>query len=394
MPDAKRIAKRLAVIGGTFDPIHYGHLAAAEAARVTLGAGEVLFVPSGDPPHKDGALLTHGEHRYLMCVLATADNPYFKVSRMELERPGKSYTIDTIRELRLETPDETEIFFITGADALNEILTWKDAEELVRLCGFVSVTRPGYVSGGVLPGLSANIIHMDAPAFDISSSDIRERIRGGRTVRYLIPEPVRAYIDKHTLYAASDMLAEKINEYIKAALTKKRYEHTLGVTGAAVRLAARYGEDREKARLAALLHDCAKDLSEEETYAYMERYGVAPDDVTKTQIGLTHPFIAAGIAREKFGIEDGEILDAIRYHTIGRENMSRLEKIIYVADCIDESRDYYGGLELIREAAFTDLDRATAAGLKAAINYTLGKGRPVHPQSRKALEYIIDRGEN
>ena len=379
---------KIALMGGTFDPIHYGHLMAAEAARAKLNADSVIFLPSGCPPHKDNLLVTGSEHRYLMCALATASNPAFTVSKMEIERPGATYTVDTIRELRKTVPDDTEIFFITGADALKEIFSWKEAAVLVTLCNFVSVTRPGYAADDFDAEISPRITRLDAPALDISSSDIRARIRRGAPVKYLLPDAVLNYIEKNGLYAASDDLVEKINNYLKKELTTKRYIHTLGVTDAAKKLARRYGENVEKAKLAALLHDCAKDFTAERTLEYLSRYDIALDEVTKTQVGLTHPFIAAEIARDEFGVVDNEILEAIRYHTIGRENMSKLEKIIYIADCIDESRDYYEGLELIREAAYTDLDKAMIVGFEAAINYTVNKGRPVHPLSRTALKYI------
>ena len=387
MPDDKKIA----VMGGTFDPIHYGHLAAAEAARATLGAGRAVFVPSGRPPHKDNMLITLSEHRYRMCELATAGNPAFTVSKTEIERPGASYTVDTIRELKRSEPDGTEIYFITGADSLKEILSWRDAEELVTLCNFVSATRPGYKNETFDMKISPRITFIETPALDISSSDIRERVRKKWPVRYLLPEPVREYIDENNLYTPSDTSVAEINEYLKKELSPKRYAHTLGVREAAERLAERYGEDRGRARLAAALHDCAKDFSDETTLCYLSRYNIPLDAVTATQVNLAHPLVAAEIAREKFGINDIGVLEAIRSHTTGRENMSRLEKIIYVADCIDESRDYYEGLELIREVAYEDLDGATAAGLKAAINYTLNKKRPVHPLSYKALDFIMNK---
>ena len=380
-----RTHQKIAIMGGTFDPIHYGHLTVAEAAHHKLGA-EVVFVPSGKPPHKDNLLVSGREHRYLMCALAVSDNPAFSVSRIEIDRDGASYTVDTIRAMRARYPDDTEFYFITGADALNEIFTWKDPETLLGLCGFVSVARPGY---GKFDGrLAENLIFLDAPALDISSSDIRDRVRKGLPITYLLPKPVEDYIRKNALYPASDTLAADINAYLKLELTDKRYIHTVGVMEAAVKLASRYGEDADKARITGLLHDCAKNFPDERMAEYVARYRIPLDDITKNQINLMHSFVGAEIAGQRFGVADIDMLDAIRYHTTGRVGMSRLEKILYVADCIEGSREYYGGLEKIREAAFVDLDAAMTAGLIAAIDYTVAKGRPVHPLSERALNYI------
>jgi len=195
-------------MGGTFDPVHFGHLVAAEAARHAFNLERVIFVPSGLPPHKAGEHVSDSEHRYLMTVLATIDNPRFAVSRLEIDRPGYSYTVDTVRQLlRLSGPD-TDLFFITGADAVLEILTWKEPDNLLRLCRFVAATRPGYPPEQLIRlGLQLKRQHeaaiepLEVPALAISSSDIRQRVREGRPIRYLVPRSVEHYIIRHGLYS-------------------------------------------------------------------------------------------------------------------------------------------------------------------------------------------------
>jgi len=189
---------RLGVMGGTFDPVHHGHLVAASEVQSLFSLDEVAFVPSGQPWQKAGKLVSPAEHRYLMTVIATASNPHFWVSRVDIDRPGPTYTIDTLRDLSAQHPD-AELFFITGADALEQILSWKDADELFGLAHFVGVTRPGYVlSDDHLPRDAVSLV--EVPAMAISSSACRERVRAGRPVWYLVPDGVVQYIGKHRLY--------------------------------------------------------------------------------------------------------------------------------------------------------------------------------------------------
>ncbi|WP_270889947.1 nicotinate-nucleotide adenylyltransferase [Pedococcus sp. 5OH_020] len=190
---------RLGVMGGTFDPIHHGHLVAASEVQALFGLDEVVFVPTGQPWQKDERQVSPAEDRYLMTVVATASNPRFTVSRVDIDRPGKTYTIDTLRDLRSERPD-AELFFITGADALAQILSWKDAEELFRLAHFVGVTRPGYeLSESGLP--ADRVTLQEVPAMAISSTDCRARVARTEPVWYLVPDGVVQYINKYRLYA-------------------------------------------------------------------------------------------------------------------------------------------------------------------------------------------------
>ena len=186
-------------MGGTFDPIHNGHLVAASEVQSRFGLDEVVFVPTGRPWQKDDSEVSAAEHRYLMTVIATASNPRFTVSRVDIDRDGPTYTIDTLRELHQADP-EAELFFITGADALAQILTWKDVDELWRLAHFVGVTRPGHeLSNKGLP--TQRITLMEIPAMAISSTDCRARVEDGQPVWYLVPDGVVQYITKYRLYA-------------------------------------------------------------------------------------------------------------------------------------------------------------------------------------------------
>ena len=188
--------RRLGVMGGTFDPIHHGHLVAASEVAHRFSLDEVIFVPTGRPWQKSGE--SPAEHRYLMTVIATAANPRFTVSRVDIDREGPTYTKDTLTDLRALYPD-ADWFFITGADALTAIMSWKDVDQLFELAHFIGVTRPGYVlSQGSLPAGAVTLI--EVPALAISSTDCRERAAAGVPVWYLVPDGVVQYIGKHGLY--------------------------------------------------------------------------------------------------------------------------------------------------------------------------------------------------
>jgi nicotinate-nucleotide adenylyltransferase len=201
-------AKRIAIMGGTFDPIHYGHLVTAEAVRQEFQIDQVLFIPTGRPPHKSTKKVSDPENRYLMTLLATQSNDHFFASRLEIDRTGYTYTIDTIHALKEIYGSDTEIFFITGADAFLQIFNWHNAEELLHSCTFVAATRPGYNKDELLKHVDHIIQNhplqkfhfIEVPALSISSSDIRERVLEGRSIKYLLPESVESFIHKYHLY--------------------------------------------------------------------------------------------------------------------------------------------------------------------------------------------------
>lgn len=190
--------RRLGVMGGTFDPIHHGHLVAASEVASVFELDEVVFVPTGRPWQKSERTVSPAEHRYLMTVIATASNPRFTVSRVDIDRPGQTYTIDTLHELSEQRPG-AELFFITGADALQQIIGWKDSDELFSLAHFIGVTRPGHaLSGAGLPPDRVSLV--EVPAMAISSTDCRARVLKGEPVWYLVPDGVVQYIAKYNLY--------------------------------------------------------------------------------------------------------------------------------------------------------------------------------------------------
>jgi nicotinate-nucleotide adenylyltransferase len=194
---------RIGVMGGTFDPIHHGHLVAASEVAHIFSLDQVVFVPTGEPWQKEGRQVSAAEDRYLMTVIATASNPAFSVSRIDIDRPGPTYTIDTLRDLRAEHGAETELFFITGADALSRMMSWQDVEELFQLAHFVGCTRPGHrLTGHGLPEDGVSLVEI--PALAISSTGCRQRVADGEPIWYLVPDGIVQYIAKRDLYQERD----------------------------------------------------------------------------------------------------------------------------------------------------------------------------------------------
>lgn len=194
-------------MGGTFDPIHNGHLVIAECARHEFQLDQVVFVPCGSPPHKKDYDITDAKHRYRMVELAVAGNPYFRISPVEIERQGISYAIDTLKIFQTIYGTDTELFFITGADAIVEILTWKKVDEVMEMCSFIAATRPGYslpqlnkAIRSLPPGFQRKIITIEIPGIAVSSTEIRRRVQAGRPIKYLLPEAVEQYIVKHGIW--------------------------------------------------------------------------------------------------------------------------------------------------------------------------------------------------
>jgi len=392
---------RLAVIGGTFDPIHNGHIAIAESVLHEFKPRRVLFIPVGQPPHKSGEPVTSGEHRFQMVLSAICRNPGFDASRMEIDRPGLGYTVDTISALRQICPQNAKIFFIIGADALMEILNWQGAAKLLTLCEFVVVYRPGYeIDTKYVSTLRIKhnaIVHLhEGPRLEISGTAIRERFVNKKPVTGLMPEVAEAYARRHGLYlgvgetacALSDARYAQVQSRLEWLLTPRRFRHTLGTVIEAEKLATHYNADTNKAQWAALLHDCAKEFSSAKKLELCKAWGVPLDNIMLAHVDITHSLLGAEVARREFLVEDEDVLQAIARHTIGYPGMTLLDKIIMLADYIEPYREDYPGLAEMRHAAYTNIDRALAIGLKYSAKDLNERRKNIHPWSKKLLKEL------
>lgn len=364
----------IGILGGTFNPIHKGHLAMAKRAYEQFGLSEVWFMPSKRPPHKDNSQLVPDKDREAMVRLSIAGCSYFKFSEMELLREGITYTVDTLKQLKREYPQD-EFYFILGADSLYQIESWKAAKEVLGLAHILCAPRyPSTLLEDELQksrleelyGADIHLIEMEA--MRVSSESIRAMLKCGQeeAVDYL-PEAVFEYIRERKLYPAIDRSA--IRKKLKASLKPSRFLHTIGVENTAACLAMRYGADMNLAALAGLLHDCAKNLSNEELLEESRKHGLRISETEERQPFLLHGKLGAFYAKTNYGIDEDGVLDAIAWHTTGRPGMALLEEIIFIADYIEPSRKEIPGLSKIRRLVFVNLTEAIYLTLKNTLEY-------------------------
>ncbi len=387
--------KKIAVFGGVFDPVHKGHIRAAEIVDEHLKPDVLLFMPSGRPPHKRKRINT-GRHRLNMLTLAVSEKFGSRgtVCDYEINNEGYSYTAETLAHLKAVYGKDSELFFVIGADNITQIKNWYRPDIITNLSTIAVVARPGF-SGETADKEFRDCVICRGDSIDISSTEVRELASRGEDFSQLVQKCVYDYIKENNLYPEKVTGIDKIREFVSGFLKPSRMEHTLGVEKTAVYLAKKHGCDKTRAQIAALIHDVAKNLSLQEMLNYCEKYDIIVDDMQKEQKSLLHALVSEGIAFFELGISEPEILNAVRYHTTGCGDMDSLAKIIYLADAIEPNRDYEG-VEEIRAAADEDLDRACLMSLDNTVRLLLSRGMKVHPdtiEARNQLITILERSD-
>jgi nicotinate-nucleotide adenylyltransferase len=393
---------KIGIYGGTFNPPHLGHLTAAAAVIATLKLDKLLLIPASIPPHKDlPADSATAEQRLEMTRMAGEQlglGSKVETLDMEVRRAGKSFTSDTLAELKAQFPED-ELWLLMGTDMFLSFETWHEPEKIASLAGIAAFGR---TKADMEPQFSAQRdklyrLYPDARIFtltvpgviDISSTERRERLASG-TGENLLPPAVYGYILRNRLYGTDvnlkDLTLSQLRPVALSYLKYKRIPHVLGTEQEAIRLATRYGADVEKARVAALLHDCTKKLDMPEQLALCRQYGIELDELEQKALKLLHAKTGAAIAREVFGVDD-EIYRAIWWHTTGHADMTLLEKIIYLADYIEPSRDFPGVNDL-RACVYEDLDRGMLMGLEMTIDEMTEMGNPVHHATMEARDWL------
>lgn len=390
---------KIGIYGGTFNPIHLGHMEAARFASEYLGLDLLYLIPAGIPPHKRMDLDAPAAERRLDMVRLAADilGPHVRSEDMELRREGRSYTLDTLRQLRERHPKD-RLYLLMGTDMFLTFHRWREPGEIAKLCTLCAFGRSekdaaelfSVQSAYLREAFGADAVTVALPRIvDISSTRLRERLAAGEGREYLDPA-IYGYILREGLYGVErDLKALPLDELRCVALSMLRHRrvpHVLGTEQAAAELALRWGEDEEAARRAALLHDCTKKLNGEQHRTIFRQYHVTLDGEERDEEKLYHAVSGAAVAKHIFGVSD-EIESAIRWHTTGKADMSTLEKIIYLADYIEPTRDFCDLTE-IRELAFRDLDRAMLLGLEMSIESLEKRGVAVNSHSVRAREYL------
>lgn len=385
---------KVVIFGGSFNPPHRGHLNAAIAAAKQLKPDKFLIIPDDHPPHKLlSADAPAPEQRLELCRLCFAGVPGAEVSDMEIRRGGKSYTSDTLRELKAAYPGAL-FTLLVGADMLCTLDTWHEAGYIMQtaeICAFSrskgdqTSVREAARSLRTRFGAQARVLELKAlPA---ASTNIRRalRFRGGTG---LLTDEVYGYIVKHRLYGVR-VNFRWLRKKGYAMLKPRRIAHVHGCEEEARRLAERWGADADKAAEAALLHDCTKKEPHEEQLRLCEKYGIIPDEVEMVNAKLLHAKTGAVIAEKEFGMPR-DVAEAIRWHTTGKPNMTLLEKIMYMADYIEPNRDFEG-VEKLRKLAYQDLDAAMLLGFQMSLEDVAAQGGQTHPDTAAALRWYQER---
>ena len=391
--------KKVLLYGGTFDPPHNGHINNLRAALELVQPDRVIVMPAGIPPHK-AASATPGEVRLAMCDCFKALSPLVEVSDWELRQGGRSFTVHTLEMLRARFPDAA-LYLSVGSDMLLTFQLWCRWQDILQMATLVVESRrPGddaalAEAARVLEGYGGRVLFARAESYPCASSDLRTgKIPRARWGQYL-PPSVLQVIETRGLYRQATpprqggtgiMTCEEAKELVKPRLSHKRWTHTKNVKKMAVQLAQRWGENPEKAALAALLHDSAKELPREALLQIFADNAIIAENAPARPAAIWHGIAAAILAEKQWGVTDPEILSAIRCHTTGKPGMSLLDKILYLADMTSDERDW-PGVEELRRLEMEDLDKALLVALKQSIDFVKEKGGALDPESVAAYEY-------
>ncbi len=393
---------RIGIFGGSFNPPHEGHILAAREFYEQLGLDRLLIIPAGDPPHKTlSANSPTDMQRLEMTRLAALDLENAEVLDLEIKREGRSYTADTVEILRQSYPDD-ELFLLMGTDMFYSFSSWYQPERITKEATIAvahrdadSPARLKSCASDLEEKLGARIAFVENQYLPHSSTSVRAMIAFQCADAYLAPG-VMEYIRSHGLYYAERGLRnlpfDELREVSLSLHKSKRVDHVVGCSDTAAALAEHYGVSVEDARRAGILHDITKVLNGSEQLQLCEKYAMILDNFEREHPKLLHAKTGAVIAREIFG-ESPEVCDAIKWHTTGRENMSMLEKLVYLADYMEPNRTM-DGIEELRRLTWTDPDAALAMGLEMTMTYVRSRGAKVDPHSAAALRFLQERKQN
>lgn len=378
--------KKIGIFGGSFSPTHNGHLQIAEDCLLEMGLDKIVFLPNANPPHKTVDKFSF-DTRVEILRLALEDNENFEISLVENDPTKVHYSYNTISENFYNGEDK--FYFIMGDDEFLNIRSWYEYEKLLELTSVIVFLRKYDYNSileknrEIIEKYDINIIKNSV--ISISSTEIRNRINEKKSIRYLVPEKVSKYIYEELNYF--DLM--KIKKDLEKKLSKNRYEHSLRVAEYCKRLAKIYNVDEHRSYLSGLVHDCAKNLEEYYMLNKKVNSDIILDIEEKNNPKIQHAPIGAAVCKNLYGISDNEIISAVRYHTTARENMSLIEKILFISDKIEPNREY-DTVEELRKIADYDIDKAIIKFLNDSFEYLRKKSQKVHPLSVKARDYLVN----
>lgn len=392
------MSRKIALFGGTFDPIHNGHLVLAREFAFRMGWDEVIIMPTFVPPHKLKPDLAPAVDRMELCRLACEPYPNLTVSDMEINRRGASFTVTTLEQLKKQHP-AAELYLLVGADMFLTLGSWHRFPDIAAMATLCAAPRDDVPMEQLiayaeeLKKQGAKCVIEDIVTPRISSTDIRCRAAAGEDVSDMVPATVAAYIRERGLYCDNKSycdVEEQYTDVIRGRLTPRRFEHSLAVAKQAEHLARKYGCDPDKARVAGLLHDILKDTDGDSQLQILQDFGILLDTVEKTAPKLWHARAGAAFIEHILGITDPDILNAVRYHTTGRAGMSPLEIVLYLADFTSADRTY-PDVEVLRGLTEENLDKAMHYAVEYTINDLLQEGCAVHPDTLACYQEILER---
>lgn len=390
--------KKMGLFGGTFDPIHKGHVSMALRLAQALDLDGVVLMPTFVPPHKIKENMASAQHRLAMCRLAAEEHPILSVSDLELQRGGASFTVDTLTALCEQQPD-TQWHLLVGADMFTTLRTWHQFADIADMAVLCTIARAGtdttklkeYAAALTADGIRCYVD--ECPVEPYSSTQVRERVAAGESASDMVGEAVARYIGDNGLYRQDDGMKrqsadEQYIEIIRSRLSDYRFHHSLCVAQEAKRLALLYGADPAKAYTAGILHDIMKDTDKEAQLQILADFGVVLDDVEKLSPMLWHARSGEVFLRNILGIDDEDILSAVRYHTTGRAGMSLLEQVLFTADFTSADR-HYPDVSVMRALADVSLMKAIRYGVEYTIRDLQSRGAVVHPDTLKLYDEIV-----
>lgn len=385
--------ERIGIMGGTFDPIHQGHIRMAQCALDSMELDRVLMLPSGNPPHKPD--VTPGEDRYRMVCAACAGIPELEPCREEIDRSGTIYTVDTLSILKEKYP-KADMYYLIGADTLMELKNWREYGRVLSLCHFLVCPRSSRYTQNELEAerkrlhaLGGRIAWLEMETLDVSSTEIREAIRAGHPAPHL-PVPVQEYAEAAGLYGAQSRIPQARDwlPRLFGDLSVKRFAHTMAVAATARRLALIHGLDADRAEMAGLLHDCAKCMPLKDMQRLAKENRLTQDASLMESGALLHAIAGECRAAQDYGMTDPAVLSAIRRHTTGAPGMTKLDMAVWLADAIEPTRAPYPTLDKVRALSETSLEKAILASLEGTLAYVRKSGKAVHPATMETIQWL------